>query len=293
MSLTFFVLLPSKDLYPNLYSNADEAQFTFWNTLLSENKFKVITTNATEEFEEMFGHQVLNTYRPSFSGNILNAQMNTSFIFSPVIKIDEDLTRLKTKTSFTHLNWILEAQRDQLKIFNQAVEIDLGLVGESRYRDIAIGLYEWMANNIINKKNKTNHLIASKTSIDETYEAIINYEDNNFKSLFSYDSSTKIESLYPYDLVLQQMMAGASFESYLTQGNDIIGAVFSGGGFVSNSTKRFGVIFDPGNVEIEVVVDEISTEESLNLSVRYQSGEVRSLNEYNFIDENYIIIFEN
>ena len=49
----------SKDLYPNLYSNADEAQFTFWRTLLSENNFKMITTNATEEFEEMFAIRFL------------------------------------------------------------------------------------------------------------------------------------------------------------------------------------------------------------------------------------------
>ena len=134
-----------------------------------------------------------------------------------------------------------------------------------------------MTNNLINKKNKTNHLIAAISSMHETYEAIVHYYEDSSRSLFSYDSTNKIESLYPYDLVLQQMMAGASFESYLTQGNDVIGAVFSGGDFVSGITNRFGVIFDPGNVELSAVLHEITTEESLNLSVRYQDGEVGAL----------------
>ena len=283
----------SKDLYPNLYSNADEAQFTFWRALLSENNFKMIITNATEEFEEMFGHQVLNTYRPGFSGNILSKDKNTSFHFSSALKFDEDLSRLKTKIAFTHLNWILETQKNSKKIFNNGVEINLGLLNENSYRDTLIGHYEWMTNNLINKKNKTNHLIAAISSIHETYDAITHYEDNSSRSLFSYDSINKIESLYPYDLVLQQMMAGASFESYLTQGNDVIGAVFSGGDFVSDPINRFGVIFDPGNVELSAVLHEITTKDPLNLSVRYQFGEIEALDEYNFGEENYIIIFEN
>ena len=289
----FLYLNFSKDLYPNLYFDADEAQYTFWNKHLSENNFKVIKTNATEKFEEMFGHQVLNSYRPSFSGNILSKDKNTPFYFGSIFKFDEDLSKLKTKISFTHLNWILETQKNSKMIFNQGIEIDLSLLSENSYRDTLIGFYEWMANNFLNKKNKTNYLIATISSIDETYEAIKFYDDNNPRSLFSYDSTNKIESLYPYDLSLQQMMAEASFESYLTQGNDIIGAVFSGGNFVSIPTNRFGVIFDPGNVELSAVLDDITTLDSPNLSVRYQSGEVEGLNDYNFGDENYIIIFEN
>ena len=41
----------------------------------------------------------------------------------------------------------------------------------------------------------------------ETYEAIVHYYEDSSRSLFSHDSINKIESLYPYDLVLQQMMA--------------------------------------------------------------------------------------
>ena len=290
-----------EDIYPNLLSGDDQSSSAYWKELLENSSFKTISTNATNKFQEFFGHPVLTPYSSMLDGSIFHSDKDSKLSIVSFTEVLNDLgsmdmEKIQVLFFYSLFNWMAEAAKEKLSVYNFSVclKSDQLMGGEFSLEQMT-NFHEWVQNNFVNAKDKYELTVASNSSFETLNELITNYQNTNYKNIFNYPSNEYKLELYPFEIVIQKYLLNSTFIDFLYNDNgDFVGYIFQGGNSVLTSETKWVMTFslDHLNDNIETIKTVINQSSSGVYKIRRPDGSIENLSQFQASDEKYLILYQ-